>query len=150
MITKIDNGLYKVELATRLSKPNVNNVNYDVDSFFNALYKMKDCRKVLTEMHQPSLIEKAHDDRELFKSIIVDDIIGSVVEIQYDADEPYIIVEPTNDKIEKYLDGDYYAGVRLWADFGRNHDLAQVTKIICWDIVDVCNWKNTQDSPDNN
>lgn len=138
MIYKIEEGLYKVELATKIDRPNVNGSNYDVDSLFRAIDKMPDAFKVLTKSHQPSI---SQGDLSTYTSIILDDILGSVTEVHYEVDEPYMMIESSDDIMKPFMEEDCYAGARLLADVARNSELLIITHLVCWDIVSDCNWK---------
>ena len=139
MIHKVEDGLYKVELATKLSKPNINGMNYNINSFHRAMDNMMEVHKVLSKTNQDDAFLSG--DMAAYTSVNVSDVLGKVVEVNYDADEPYIMVESTDEFMGEYMTEDYYAGARLLADMSRNSDMLNITHFICWDLVPVCNWK---------
>lgn len=139
MIYKVEDGLYKVELSTKLSKPNVNGFNYNINSFHRAMENMLEVHKVLSKTDQTDM--NLQGDMAAYMSVNVADVLGKVTEVNYEADEPYIMVESIDDFMAPYMEGDFYAGARLLADMARNSEMLNITYFVCWDLVPVCNWK---------
>lgn len=130
MITKLENGLYKVDCAVNPKFPNVNGRLYNINSYFDAISNMTSMQLTNTGINVSSLVVDPAT------------VIGDIVELHHEEDEPYIIVKATDERLDEYLNDDWYAVVRA---IGR-HDLRSGTifkTAICHDLAKgpfVCNW----------
>lgn len=128
MITKLENGLYKVDCAVNPKFPNVCGMMYNVKSYFEAISNMK--------------YMQLTDVPESVSDVDPATVIGDIVELYHEEDEPYIIVKAISERIDNYVNGDWYAVDRAIV----RPDLRTGTmfkEVYCYDLCKgpfVCNW----------
>lgn len=139
MITKLENGLYKIDCACDPRKPNVNGVRYDIKSYMKAISEIPSERMKLTCTPQ----EIVNGDITDTLTINITDIIADVIEVHYESDKPYLIIKPTSKDFDLYTGMDPYAGTRCIGHIEAVTSILEFERIICWDIVpsSACNWK---------
>lgn len=146
MITKLENGLYKIDCAVDPRKPNMNGIKYDLESYMKAISEIDLARMKLTCTPQEFLNRDAVEGyRDAVEGLIIrlTDVIANVIEIHYESETPYLIIRPISEMFESYTEIDCYAGARLIGNRNTDTKMIEIEYFTCWDIVpaSACNWK---------